>query len=272
MRAFLHLAAAALLACEPSLPPAAASPPPAAPAPAPASPAPANPAPASPAPASPAPALRSAAGIEYVELLTGPAGSEDRLPMIVAIHGLGDRPEHFAGLLVGLPVAARVILPRGLDPVDDGFSWFPIRARSSDIAGLSRGIAGAGDRLVPFVRELVAARPTVGKPVVTGFSQGGMLSFYLAVAAPELFAAAVPVGGWLPPPLWPTDRPAVAPTIVALHGEADTAVKFAPTREAVDKLKQLGWPAELKSWPEVGHAIPPPIRRELFHQLTRALP
>ena len=166
-----------------------------------------------------------------------------------------------------------MILPRGLDPVGgDGWSWFPIRARSTDVAGLSQGIAAAGERLTAHVRELVATRPTRGKPIVTGFSQGGMLSFYLAVKAPELFAAAIPVGGWLPPPLLPGRAPAGAPPIVALHGEADTAVKYEPTRTAVERLQDLGWSATLKSWPEVGHAIPPSVRRELFHQLQRALP
>lgn len=271
MRLLLALALA-LLACEPPVQPASASP--AAPAPAPASPPPVAPKPPpAPAPTPAAATAPSAAGVEYVEVLTGGAVATDSLPMIVAIHGLGDRPDNFADLLTDLPFAARVILPRGLDPTEGaGWSWFPIRARSGDLQGLSRGIAAAGDRVAAHVRELVASKPTRGKPIVTGFSQGGMLSFYLAVTAPDLFAAAIPVGGWLPPPLMPGPAPAVAPPIVALHGEADTAVKFAPTRVAVERLRELGWSATLKSWPEVGHAIPPPIRRELFHQLQRALP
>lgn len=268
------LLVAALAACEPAVQPAAASAPPVsarsrAPAPA---PAPAKSPPPAPAPAPPPSPYRELAGVEYVELVTGKADPEARLPLVVAIHGLGDRPDRFADLVADLPVAARVVLPRGLDPVEDGgFSWFPIRARSGDVSGLSGGIARAGDTLVPFVRELVAARPTVGKPVVTGFSQGGMLSFYLAVRAPELFAAAFPVGGWLPPPLWPRAKPEVAPPIFALHGAADNAVKLAPTEEAVDHLQQLGWSARLKAWPDVGHAIPPTMRRELHQRIETAL-
>lgn len=264
MRALVVLLLAAL-ACEPAVAPASAS---TRPAPAPA----AAPAPA-PKDTRPAAGPQSAAGVEYIEVVTGKADPGDSLPMIVAIHGLGDRPDNFAALVADLPFAARVILPRGLDPVEDGgYSWFPIRARSNDVAGLSRGIATAGDALAAMLRELVVARPTVGKPVVTGFSQGGMLSFYLAVYAPDVVGVAVPVGGWLPPPLWPATRPERAPKIVALHGEADAAVRFEPTRDAVEHLQQLGWPADLKGWPEVGHAIPPPIRRELYHQLGKALP
>lgn len=266
---------AALLACNPAVSPAAARATPA-PAPAPARdsapPPPPAPAPApTPAP-EPAPRYRQLAGVEYVELVTSRAGPEDSLPLILAIHGLGDRPERFADLLDDLPFPARLILPRGLDPLPEGgYSWFPIRARSPDVAGLSGGIARAGDALVPFVHELLATRPTLGKPIVTGFSQGGMLSFYLAVRAPDLFAAAFPVGGWLPPPLWPSTPPKQAPTIFALHGAIDNAVKLGPTQEAVDRLQQLGWSAQLKVWPDVAHAIPPTMRRELHQQFERAL-
>jgi len=219
--------------------------------------------------------------MEYLEVVHVPRGTppekvplpDAKLPMLVAIHGLGDSPENFQDLVVDLPVAARVILPRGLDPVESGYSWFPVRARSADVAGLSKGIAAAGDRLAALIVVLQQTRPTVGLPVVTGFSQGGMLTFELAVHHPELVGGAIPVGGWLPPPLWPSALPAhrPLPKIIALHGEIDTAVKLLPTQEAVEHLETLGWPASLRRYPEVGHAIPPVVRRELYQQLQRAL-
>ena len=259
------------LACDARVEPraaasAAASSPPAAPAKAPA-PAPAKAPPPAPAPAPvvAATAYARAADMEYLEVVHVPRGTppekvplpDAKLPMLVAIHGLGDSPENFQHLIVDLPVAARVIVPRGLDPVETGYSWFPVRARSADVAGLSQGIAAAGDRL----------------PVITGFSQGGMLAFELAVHHPELVGGAIPVGGWLPPPLWPSVLPAhrPLPKIVALHGEIDAAVKFQPTLEAIAHLEKLGWPASLRRYPEVGHAIPPVVRRELYQQIQRAL-
>lgn len=217
--------------------------------------------------------------VAYLEFIHVPPGTPaaqapapgDRLPMLVLIHGLGDRPEDFKHLIDDLPATARVIVPRGLDPVDDdGWSWFSLRARSNDVAGLSKGIAAAADRLAGLLTELERTRPT-SRRVVTGFSQGGMLSFALAVYHPTLLDLAVPVSGWLPPPLWPSALPANPPKIVALHGEVDVAVKFEPTREAVAHLEKLGWPITLKPYPEVGHAIPPVVRRELYLQLQRGL-
>lgn len=236
-------------------------------------------APPAPAPVVVAPAPAPTSDVSYLEFIHVPPGTPaasrpapgDRLPMLVLIHGLGDRPEDFKHLIDDLPATARVIVPRGLDPVDeDGRSWFPIRARSTDVAGLSQGIAAAADRLAALLTELQRTRPT-SRRVVTGFSQGGMLSFALAVYHPKLLDLAVPVGGWLPPPLWPSTVPASPPKIVALHGEADVAVKFEPTRDAVGHLENLGWPVALKHYPEVGHAIPPVVRRELYLQLQRGL-
>lgn len=289
-RTLLSLTFACALACDArTLPQAEASAPrQAPPRQAPSTPVQAPPATPVPTPVAPpqpvqAPSSRylGAAGMEYLEVIHVPPntpeaarpGPDARLPMLVAIHGLGDRPENFQSVIDDLPVTTRVIVPRGLDPVEDGFSWFPIRARSTDVAGLSKGISTAADRLALLITELTRTRPTRGRPVVTGFSQGGMLSFALAVYHPEILAAAVPVGGWLPPPLWPSTLPPTRPLpkIVALHGEADNAVKFVPTREGVEHLEKLGWPVTLKSYPEVGHAIPPKMRRELYLQLERAL-
>lgn len=248
------------------------------------SPAPAPVAAPKPAPA-PAPTptgrYRQAAGVDYLELLHVAPGTpadqvpaaDAELPMLVAIHGRGDTPEGFKDLVDGLPVTVRLIVPRAFDPLPDGgWSWFPIRARSADVAALAAGIDGAGDRLAAMIAELQKTRPTKGRPVVTGFSQGGMLSFVLAVDHPESIAAAVPVGGWLPPPLWPTTLPSGhVPPIVALHGEDDQVVRFTPTREAVDALIKSGWPASLQPFAGVAHSIPPPVRRELIAQLRRAL-
>ncbi|NVB42910.1 prolyl oligopeptidase family serine peptidase [Pseudenhygromyxa sp. WMMC2535] len=230
--------------------------------------------PGSEAPTAPeAPAgLPEAAGVHYLEYLTGGAQAGDTLPMIIAIHGLGDSPQGFVGLFEGFDQPARVILPQGLDAYEPGWSWFPVRARDADIEGLAQGIAKAADALAPAVEALTKTYPTAGEPIVTGFSQGGMLSFTLAVRHGELFSAAFPVGGWLPPPLWPQSSPGPdSPPILAFHGDADRAVSFAPTQEAVAALDKLGYEVELRPYPGVGHAIPPAMRAELMAALGEAV-
>jgi len=219
------------------------------------------------------PELPSAGHLHYLEIVLGDAKPEDPLPMIVAIHGLGDDPENFGHLLETFQEPARLILPRGLDPREaGGWSWFPLRARDPDVTALAQGIDRAGDEIANALTVLVAEKPTVGKPIVTGFSQGGMLSFAIAVDHPEVVSAALPVGGWLPPPLVPEGKaPADAPTIVAFHGTDDTAVRHEPTLQSVSQLKERGWDATLFSYPGVGHVITPEMHRDLTDGLVDAI-
>jgi phospholipase/carboxylesterase len=210
--------------------------------------------------------------IHYLELVTANADPESPLPMIVAIHGLGDSPQGFRTLLEQFDRPARVILPRALDAHDEGWSWFPIRARDRDIDALARGIDHAADVLAPAIAQLTRQRPTIGKPIVTGFSQGGMLSFALAVEHGELFTAALPIGGWLPDPLWPTSANASAPPILAFHGDADAAVRYEPTKLCVEQLRGLGYRAELRTYVGVGHMISPDIHADLLQSLREQLP
>jgi phospholipase/carboxylesterase len=210
--------------------------------------------------------------IHYLEIVTGGADPESSLPMIIALHGLGDSPQGFRAVLEEFDRPARVILPRALDVHEEGWSWFPIRARDNDIEALARGIDHAADVLAPAIAELTQQRPTIGKPIVTGFSQGGMLSFALAVEHGELFAAALPIGGWLPDPLWPAAANPSAPPIVAFHGDADAAVRYEPTKLCVENLQGLGYRVELRTYVGVGHMISSVIHLDLMESLRQLLP
>lgn len=259
----------ALVGCDRPAPPPAtqsAPPPPTAPQPAPPPPVAAD--------APTAPKTRpKAADLHYVERILGDAKPDDALPMIVAIHGLGDDPDNFAHLFDTYGGTARLILPQGVDETDNGgWSWFPVRARSSDVEGLARGIDASADKIAAAIDVLLAKRPTVGAPIVTGFSQGGMLAFTLAIEHPDQVGFAIPIGGWLPPPLWPEAGPSDAhPKVVALHGTADNAVRHEPTKDAVEALVAKGYAVELMSYEGVRHAIPPQERTDLFDLLDDAL-
>jgi len=153
------------------------------------------------------------------------------LPLVMAIHGLGDRPENFAPVLSDLDEPARLIVPRGLSAYGDGFSWFPFRGELREEA-LERGVRASAQALAKALEALQKTRPTRGRPIVTGFSQGGALSFALAVLHPTSVAASIPVGGWVAFPL-PKEAPAAPrPPITALHGAADSLIPVSPTRAA----------------------------------------
>lgn len=224
--------------------------------------------------APPAPRLPAPSGepLSFVEALSGGARGDDALPMIVALHGRGDRPERFRAHIAALPVPARVILMRAPISSGAGWAWFfapPERTQapsSQRITQLAPVLAAAIDR----VR---ATRPTIGRPLLTGFAEGGMMAYGLAVLHPDELAAAVPIAAYLPAPLLarlPED-PRRVPPITALHGERDPVVPVDADRVGVHALRSCGVEASLRAYAGAGHEITSEMRDHLGLVLRLAI-
>jgi phospholipase/carboxylesterase len=209
--------------------------------------------------------------VDAVHRWTGGAKDGDAVPLVVAIHGLGDRPESFAGLFEGFAARAHLVLPAGGLAWHGGFAWWPI-AGHIDADNMAAGLGAAADRLAAALPAWQSGGGA-GKTIVTGFSQGGMLSFAIAVKHPRLVGEAVPVAGLLPPSMTPASWPAGAPMprILALHGDADARVPFAFGQKSVDALRGLGLTTELKSYSKVEHTISAEMRRDWLEALTAAV-
>jgi phospholipase/carboxylesterase len=218
-----------------------------------------------------------AADLTYLERVLGGGDASSPMPMLIMIHGLGDRPrQDWFGGAEAIDTPLRLIMPQAPTPYYDGFAWFPFRAGGNDPHALGRGIAEAADRLARAIELLRERRPTVGRPIVAGFSQGGMLSYALALRRPELVELSHPISGLLPEPLWPKNKPAGAryPRIAAMHGDADELVPIEPTRRLTSHLRALGHDVELREFPGVGHTITAAMEAhsvELFNAAARGI-
>ncbi|MBC7174516.1 MAG: hypothetical protein H5U40_18875 [Polyangiaceae bacterium] len=197
------------------------------------------------------------AGLRYLEVVFGEGVDPDsELPLLVALHGRGDRPRVPGAPFDRLGRPVRVVMPAGPDRLGDGFAWIPyyvLQGRTAELAGSAR-VAGA--LLADFLRAFMAERPTFGSPLVSGFSQGGILTWVLAVEHPELIEAAFPLSTWLPPPLLP--RPGLDrsyPRIRSLHGEDDRTIPLGPTLESIHALRGGGVVVDFEVFPGVEHYI-----------------
>lgn len=203
-----------------------------------------------------------AAGLDYMEVVVGDVDVNDPLPLILGLHGLGDRPHVPDEARLGEGLAYRIVMPRAPERWGaTGYTWLPVRVRDGKIDVLSESLADEAQQLAAFLEAVQAERPTIGRPVVTGGSQGGMLTFALAVRHPAAVAGAVPVMGWLPPPLVPdaVQDAEAYPPIYAVHGEADRIIPVGPTERSVDALRSLGLDVRLETFEGVGHHMSDPM-------------
>ena len=110
-------------------------------------------------------------------------------------HMMGGDPADLVQLFRRYRRRARLILPYG-HPSGGRYLWY--NSVRDDVDALV--VRREADRLASSLTALGTARPTVGKPLLTGFSQGGMMTFALAVTHPEALAAAFPISGVLHAP------------------------------------------------------------------------
>ncbi len=83
--------------------------------------------------------------------------------------------------------------------------------------------------------------------VVTGFSMGGIGTWFLAEKYPEKFSAAIPVAGR------PDGNDKIKIPIYAIHGAKDEIIKVEPAKQAIKKLRKNGANAKLRIVPDLSH-------------------
>src|SRR5262249_47724712 len=133
----------------------------------------------------------------------------------------------FQDKFMRFPLKARVIIPYGLQRAErHGWEWFPVRiSRPENQREYAASIPVNEGTVSNAIAAIARVRPTVGKPIVSGFSQGGGMSFAIALRHPELIAFACPYAGEVPASVFRgVTPPAARPEVHAIQGEADTVV------------------------------------------------
>lgn len=213
-------------------------------------------------PPSPPPALS-------LDWSRGPAN--DGAPVLVLLHGLGDSPDGILGLVDALSVPVEAVAPRAPDPWNRGYSWFTPGAAKADPDTFCAETRAAASRVAADLEVLDLDEGGTRPVVLTGFSQGGILSFQLAFSHPSLFDAVAPLAGYVPGPCLPAGAPlAQAPPLTAFHGDADPLLPVDNVREAVSTLEAAGWRAELRTYPGLEHRLSPALVADLSDVISKA--
>lgn len=167
----------------------------------------------------------------YIVKYSGNSGRNDELPMVVALHGNGDTPKNFySTALDQLNVPARIVLLEGPIPRGSGSSW-PWSAADFEKYGTAINEA---------VELLAHKYPTVNKPVLLGFSGGGMMAYYQAAKHGNSYSYIFPVSGNLSDTLLGDSTIRRGAKVFAFHGTKDGVVSIGGGREAVRILQEHG--------------------------------
>ena len=171
-----------------------------------------------------------------------PAQSEGKLPLIIQLHGAGERGEGqedlklvdvhgFSALLQKQDYPCITVMPQ----CPKGSFW-----------------AARVESIIEFVAQLKAFFPVDENRVfLTGLSMGGFGTWFTAMARPDLFAAIVPVcGGGMP---W--NAAVLTMPVWAFHGTEDKSVTVRHSDEMVEALQKANRDVTYTRMDGVGHNV-----------------
>ncbi len=184
--------------------------------------------------------------LNYIVKYSGEVNKNDYLPMLVALHGNGDTASNFyKTTLSNLHVPARIILLQAPFPYDTGTSW-PWRPEEFKKYG----------KAVSEVVELLSQEYlTSGKPVLLGFSGGGMMAYYQAIKYGHVYSHIFPISGRMSQELLGDESSSIGAEVHAYHGKNDSVVSFGGGQNGVKILKQKGAKATMTPFEGNHHAF-----------------
>jgi phospholipase/carboxylesterase len=177
-------------------------------------------------------------------LVRHPTRAAGAPPLLILLHGIGSNEEDLMGLEPYLDERFLIVSARAPHPYGwGGYAWFEIEWLPDGIAIDRAQAEQSRDLIVRFIGEAVAAYSAdPARVYLMGFSQGAMMSGWVALTRPELVAGAVLMSGRVPDEvraqIADPEQLAGKPFLV-VHGTMDQVLPIQNGRASRDLLQRL---------------------------------
>lgn len=193
--------------------------------------------------------------LSYVLRAPDGAFDADPLPLVFVLHGRGADANDLADLAPMMGPDYRYVFPNAPEPFEPapgfrfGYTWFdgwPPEGNS---------IIRSRELLLKFIDEALERYATpAGKVILSGFSQGGLMSLDVGFRTKQQLAGIVSMSGGL----YEEDLPDFSRNIPVLivHGSVDDMIPVLVARRAKRVLESHGVTPEYHEFP-MGHYVTP---------------
>jgi predicted esterase len=127
-----------------------------------------------------------------------------------------------------------------------------------------------GAKLSKFIAEATALYTPKKKPVVIGASQGGDLSYFIAIRHGSLISGSFPLLATIDERIINSSF-AKSASIDSYHGVDDPIVPIATAKQHIERLKKSGYTAKLHAYKGVRHDVPKRMQADYTKKINRIL-
>lgn len=200
--------------------------------------------------------------LSLFHLVREPKNKQQKNPLLLLLHGYGSNEEDLFSFAAQLPDEYFIISARAPYPLPPyGNAWYAINF-DADMNKFSDEVQAVQSRdlIAKFIDEIIENYPIDERKVtLTGFSQGAILSYAVALTYPEKVERVIALSGYLNSEI--TDKNFAKEELKKIrffisHGIADQVIPVEWARKAPEFLKQLGLNVEYHEYP-VGHGVAP---------------
>jgi len=179
--------------------------------------------------------------------------SSDKIPVVIALHGGASHPKNIMRRSKLADLAREqnflAVFPQGSGPLGRLLTW---NAGGCCGKAVIRGIDDVG-----FISELIIKlinehNVDSDRVYITGFSNGGMLSYRLGCNLSEQITAIAPIAAVMPDPKFSEPCNPTRPVpIIVFHGLADPRVLYSGSEETESKRLRISVPDSVNVWAQI---------------------
>jgi len=213
-------------------------------------------------------------GFHYKEVIANADETAKNLPLIIALHWMRSTPEEFSQYMDAFKTPVRILLVEGNYPYKEGFSFYPTTPdnyyKMSDDNKM-KILLDESDKLAKFIKAATILYPSNKKPIIIGASQGGDLSYMIAIRHNDLISLSCPLLATLDNRVIAKSKSKPAAPIIAFHGEEDPIVNISAAKNHIKLLKKNGYNAKINTYKDVKHDVSDVMKSDYTKLITFSL-
>lgn len=195
--------------------------------------------------------------IRYLEKTYCNAVETTNLPIVFALHYMGSTPSGFEKLFSDIDFPVNVVYVAGEYEFENGYSFYPVEYYD-EMNEQEKALCQAKtvEQINRFIVEYKKRVNNNSPSILIGVSQGGDLSYLLALNYPDQFVLSVPIAASI-------QKEAIRAVhcksknqqIYPFHGKIDKIVPIGEARKTCGFVKTLGFNVNLIEFENKGHEV-----------------